>query len=136
MSKLTDWRPTRSGLLLTVVIVVLAAAVLSGLWIVKERGESARREAAIEVAQEQLEAENDGVVALNEGDEAASESSSEATTNGETVVVEEDMTTTATVTELPQTGPSALGLMIAGIMGVLTYGAVLSVGSRRRAKAE
>ena len=136
MSKLTDWRPTRSGLLLTVVIVVLAAAVLSGLWIVKERGESTRREAAIEVAQEQLEAENDGVVALNEGDEAASESSSEATTNGETVVVEEDMTTTATVTELPQTGPSALGLMIAGIMGVLTYGAVLSVGSRRRAKAE
>lgn len=136
MSKLTDWRPTRSGLLLTVLIVVLAAAVLSGLWIVKERGESARREAAIEVAQEQLEAENDGVVALNEGDEAASESSSEATTNGETVVVEEDMTTTATVTELPQTGPSALGLMIAGIMGVLTYGAVLSAGSKRRTKAE
>ena len=136
MSKLTDWRPTRSGLLLTVLIVVLAAAVLSGLWIVKERGESARREAAIEVAQEQLEAENDGVVALNEGDEAAGEGSSEATTNEETVVIEEETTTTVTVTELPQTGPSALGLMIAGIMGVLTYGAVLSVGSRRRAKAE
>ncbi len=136
MSKLTDWRPTRSGLLLTVVIVVLAAAVLSGLWIVKERGESARREAAIEVAQEQLEAENDGVVALNEGDEAAGEGSSEATTNEETVVVEEETTTTVTVTELPQTGPSALGLMIAGIMGVLTYGAVLSVGSKRRTKAE
>ena len=136
MSKLTDWRPTRSGLLLTVVIVVLAAAVLSGLWIVKERGESARREAAIEVAQEQLEAENDGVVALNEGDEAAGEGSSEATTNEETVVVEEETSTTVTVTELPQTGPSALGLMIAGIMGVLTYGAVLSVGSKRRTKAE
>lgn len=135
MSKLTQWRPTRSGLILTVAIVVLAAAVLTGLWMVRERGESARREAAIEVAQEQLEAENDGVVALNEGDEATTETSSEATTSEETVVVEEE-TVTVTVEELPQTGPSAIGFMIAGIMGVVTYGAVYGLGSARREKAE
>lgn len=133
MSKLTQWRPTRSGLLLTVAIVVLAAAVLTGLWIVRERGESARREAAIEVAQEQLEAENDGVVALNEGDETSDQAE---TTNGavneQAAAGDETEATPDTATELPQTGPSALGLLIAGILGILTYGAVYAAGSVRR----
>ena len=72
----------RTGLALTVGIIILSLVALGGLYLVKNQGEQARREEAVKVAEERLKAESEQEVALENG--AANESATEE------VVVEEE----------------------------------------------
>ena len=122
-------RITRTGLGLTVGIIVLALVVLGGLYLAKERGEQARRADALEVAQQTLDAQS-GTGALTpsidgeteqsgtatEGSGAANGSTEESTagSNGTgqsaTSQAEQDTkpagnTAQSSPSQLPQTGP-------------------------------
>jgi FtsZ-interacting cell division protein ZipA len=126
MARFTGWRPTRAGIVLVVGIIVLAALVLGGLYLVRERGEQARRDEAIQVAEGQLNEEaND--VALNDPEETntpeETATPSEQTNGGTT-----QNNPAPTATELPQTGPSDIfaGLIVA----LLTFSVTSYVMSR------
>lgn len=125
-------RITRAGVGLTVGIVILALVVLGGLYIAKERGEQARRDDAIEVAQENLESESEtGVLAPSPESENEQSGGSEAANN--TTDDADDMPTTGAEVppeELPQTGPAEqLTALIA--IALLSFAAASYVTSRR-----
>lgn len=126
-------RITRAGVGLTVGIVILALVVLGGLYIAKERGEQARRDDAIEVAQENLESESEtGVLAPSPESDNEQSGDSEAASNTTTDDADDMPTTGAEVPpeELPQTGPAEqLTALIA--IALLSFAAASYVTSRR-----
>ncbi len=147
-------RITRAGVGLTVGIIVLTAVVLGGLYLIQQRGEQARRDEAIKIAEQNLESQSNGEVALNEGESSANENESENGTgngaeNGEAATTNEaastntESSTSASETgatsngnvptagtQLPQTGP-AESLMAAVLLGVGTFTALSFVRSRK-----
>ena len=129
----------RTGLALTVGIIILSLVALGGLYLVKNQGEQARREEAVKVAEERLKAESEQEVALENG--AANESATEE------VVVEEESQAgseqsagsgagagqgtggdVAAAEELPQTGSSEVLTAVA--LGVLTFSVATYAMSR------
>ncbi len=56
---------TRAGVALTVGIILLTAVVFGGLWYVGQRGEQARRDEAVNIAEQKLQDERDQQVAAN-----------------------------------------------------------------------
>ena len=129
----------RTGLALTVGIIILSLVALGGLYLVKNQGEQARREEAVKVAEERLKAESEQEVALENG--AANESATEE------VVVEEESQAgseqsagsgagagkgnggdVAAAEELPQTGSSEVLTAVA--LGVLTFSVATYAVSR------
>ena len=131
----------RTGLALTVGIIILSLVALGGLYLVKNQGEQARREEAVKVAEERLKAESEQEVALENG--AANESATEE------VVVEEESQAgseqsagsgagagagqgtggdVAVAEELPQTGSSEVLTAVA--LGVLTFSVATYAVSR------
>ena len=129
----------RTGLALTVGIIILSLVALGGLYLVKNQGEQARREEAVKVAEERLKAESEQEVALENG--AANESVTEE------VVVEEESQAgseqsagsgtgagqgnggnVAAAEELPQTGSSEVLTAVA--LGVLTFSVATYAVSR------
>ena len=153
-------RITRSGVGLTVGIIVLALVVLGGLYLAKERGEQARRADAIEIAQQNLDAQSgtgaltpsiDGEVEesgtpseeseIESGSgEGSNDSSEESTSTGsdnegvastdENGAVEGELTEQSPE-ELPQTGTSEITAVIA--VAMLTFATVSYLSSRRAA---
>ena len=137
-------RITRSGVGLTVGIIVLALVVLGGLYLAKERGEQARRADAIEVAQQNLESQSgtgtltpsvDGDVEESgtpseesQGESEATNGSEEGTTTEEEVAVEESVAEESPE-ELPQTGTNEITAIIA--IAMLTFASVSYIASRR-----
>lgn len=89
MAIFSGWRITRTGIVFVLGIIVLAALVLGGIWLVRERGEQARREDAIKVAEENLEKQ--------------SEVATQPTNNGQ-----QSGANTQTQTTAPQTSTAAL----------------------------
>lgn len=116
---------TRTGVALTVGIIILAAAAFGALYVIQGQGEQARRQEAIQVAEEQLQAEANDEVALNDGDTDTSTSGTDTTGAENTDTSTE--TPAETVTELPQTGP-ADGLLTALLAGAVTF-VVVSYGT-------
>ena len=138
----------RTGLALTVGIIILSLVALGGLYLVKNQGEQARREEAVKVAEERLKAESEQEVALENG--AANESATEE----ETVVEEgsqsgDDQSASAgagagtgantgagqgnggnvaAAEELPQTGSSEVLAVVA--LGTLTFSVATYAVSR------
>ncbi len=127
MARFTAWRPTRSAVALTVGIIVLAALVLGGLHLAKERGEQVRREEAIKVAEAQLETNADEDIALNSGDEETQneEQNSGSTAPGETSGESSQPNPSA----LPETGPSEA--FSAVIVALVAFSAASYVTSRK-----
>lgn len=104
---------TRAGVGLVIGIIILAALVFAGLWYVRERGEQAQRQEAINIAEEQLKAESDKDVAIDsDKNKDENKESEEAIPQGGTGGAQP-----ADSNELPQTGPAD------------QFGAVLMVGA-------
>lgn len=144
---------TRAGVVLTVGIIVASLIVFSGLYAVKQRGEQARRDEAVKVAEEKLQAESNNETALNQrgtsgstsnesensqtsSDQSSSSgsvgsSSSSDSNTGSSSSSSNSSSSTTTTSELPQTGP-ANSLSAVIISGVVTYGVVAYGISRRR----
>ncbi len=133
-------RITRAGVGLTVGIIVLALVVLGGLYLAKERGEQARRADAIEVAQQNLDAQSGtdtltpSIDGNTEQSGANNEESTESTNDSEASTTEEGATTQESTTqgspnELPQTGASETAAIIA--VALLTFACVSYSASRR-----
>lgn len=134
-------RITRSGLGLTVGIIVLALVVLGGLYLVKERGEQARREESLKVAQQNLESQSQGESAVpsTDGNNETSGTSTEESTDGPEATGDssetagegssEVATTETSPNELPQTGPNDAAALLA--ISMLTFATVSYVASRR-----
>ena len=110
---------TRAGVGLVVGIIILAALVFGGLWLVRERGEQARREEAIAIADQQLKDESNQETAINT-DEASTESSTESQTETSGAQSSANQAgnaaSGAAVTELPQTGPQETAIVVFGIV--------------------
>lgn len=93
-------RVTRAGVGLTIGIIILALVVLGGLYIVKQRGEQARRDEAITIAKENLETQSSDKGALNEG----TNNTNTADEGGASEMPASNGGDVAT-SQLPQTGP-------------------------------
>lgn len=124
-------RVTRSGVALTVGIIIIGLLVLGGLYIVKQRGEQARREDAIQVAQENLESQSAQNGALTPGDDS-NESTTQTPRNDNSNA--QQMPTggnggTATPGELPATGPTEVVSLLAAAL--LSFSTVAYLQSRK-----
>jgi FtsZ-interacting cell division protein ZipA len=113
MPMFNGWRLTRTGVLFVIGIIVLAGLVFGGIVLVRERGEQARRNEAIKVAEQSLKDESEVAVTPVEEKPAAEESTAMQS---------------QTTTELPQTGPELTGLIA---VTILSLSAAFYVTSRR-----
>ena len=142
-------RVTRAGVGLIIGIIVLAGLVWGGLYLVKERGEAARRDETLKIAEQKLKDESNKGVALNQGDkdkdtskgddknDASSGGSSTTLPGGQSNNGSEgdnaNLPTTGPsveVTELPQTGVVDTGSILA--VGLLTFSVISYIVSRRQ----
>ncbi|MDB5162544.1 MAG: hypothetical protein JWO54_58 [Candidatus Saccharibacteria bacterium] len=115
---------TRAGVGLVVGIIILGLLVFGGLWLMRERGEQARRTEAINIANEQLKAESEREVAIDTDKDEESEQSNNAPTTTEAATP-----APSAAAELPQTGPEAISFI--GI-GLLSFAALSFVRSRKQ----
>ncbi len=141
-------RITRSGVALTVGIIILTGLIIGGLFLVKGQGEQARRDEAVKIAEKNLEDRSNEEVALNEGEEEKndesttnneSNSAANGAANGEAAEVpqtgasntSEATESEVTVEELPRTGAGDT-LAVVGA-GALTFAGVAYIRSRKLA---
>lgn len=122
-------RIIRTGVGLIIGIVVLALIVLGGLYLAKQRGDQARREEAIQIAQQNLEAESEKTDALNSGDSGADKEAEGSRDGAENGRSSGELSPTSTVPELPQTGPEDTAQLLGA--GLLAFAAVSYLASRR-----
>jgi len=102
---------TRTGVVLTVGIVIVGTLLVGGLLFVQQSGEQARRNEAMRIAQQQLENNANHEVTVNN-------SSSD--------------TPQQSVDQLPQTGSASVGDAFATIgIGFMTFALVSYLNSRR-----
>lgn len=121
---------TRAGVGLVVGIIILAALVFAGLWFVQQRGETARREEAINVAEQRLEAESEQDVAINPSENESSNEESQNTEQAQGSAAAPQTGNSAaqpSATEsLPQTGSEASSIIIAGFVTFVTVAFIRS----------
>jgi cytoskeletal protein RodZ len=121
------WRLTRFGVLFFVGIILLASLVTGGVLLVKNRGEAARREEAVQIAEQELKEQSEvATQPVNAPDktEEATPTTPTATESEPVVAVETEA--------LPETGPqeiAAIGRILAVTM--LALAVSLYVASRR-----
>ncbi len=120
MTGFKGWRVTRSGSIAVIVLLVLAGVLFYAIVTVQQRGETARREEALQIALQNLEEESaaPGVIAVAPPEQPS--------TNGQ----ETPAPTAPAPTSLPETGPTAW--MIAPL-ALLTYSIALFATSTRTA---
>lgn len=94
------WRITRAGVVFVIGILVLAGLVFGGIMLVQQRGEQARRDEAVKIAEQQLKEQSE--VAKETNTEPVK--TDEAQTNGTTVPA-------TTTTTLPETGPELMQIL-------------------------
>jgi len=128
---------TRAGVGLVVGIIILGLLVLGGLYLVRERGEQARRAEAINVADQQLQAESDKDIAIStDGDddktpvkeEEPATTGQNDTSDDSPVSPASPSTSPAAAAELPQTGPDAFSFVG---LGLLSFAVVSFIHSRK-----
>lgn len=127
MAIFNGWRITRTGIIFVVGLVILAGLVFAGVYWVSQRGEQARREEAIKVAEQNLEQQSEPIA-----QEETTEETTESETNNQPVAVEEGAGQGAQEQSLPETG----GVELMALMGVtaLALAAGYYVQSRRLAR--
>lgn len=125
-------RVTRAGVGLAVGIIIVGLLVWGGLWFVRERGDQARRQEAINIANEQLKSQSEQGVALNDGKEQNSNSQSQSSNNQSNNSGNQSSSTmpqTGTAPgELPKTGSESTSLVV---VGFLTFAVVSFLHSRK-----
>jgi LPXTG-motif cell wall-anchored protein len=123
MSFLNGWRITRTGIVFVVGVIVLLGLVFGGIWLVRERGEQARRQEAIKIAEQNLQ-EQSQTPATETGDKPApATSESESGTQPQTA-----SSGGAASSELPATGADLSHLVV---LALLTLSGAYYVASRR-----
>ena len=144
-------RITRAGVWLTVGIIGLGLLVLGGLYIASQRGEQARRDEAIAIAENNLNEQSKNETPVLGGgdttsgsDEATAgqggskDAEKDASTNGSSSTNNSGSSATSgatssadkTVSELPQTGPTD-SIAVFAIIGIVTYFAASFISSRK-----
>jgi FtsZ-interacting cell division protein ZipA len=118
-------RISRTWVGLIIGIIIVALLVLVGLSFAKQRGEQARRDEAVKIAQQNLESQSQGG-ALNEGDSGDKKGEEKPAGNNGNKAPEK----TPTASELPQTGPVD-GLLSLVAAAMLAFSATRYVASRR-----
>lgn len=113
MAIFDGWRITRTGILFVIGILVLGGLVTTGLWMAKDRGEQARQDEAIQIAEEQLEDQSSNPVVI-----ATEDQQDETRDDSEESVV---ATTNEAQEELPATGPEMNLLAIAALTIATSY---------------
>lgn len=158
MSAQTHVRFTRTGVALAVGIIILTIALIAGLLYVKDRGEQARNQETLKVAEENLKSQANQDVALNSSneentqnenkdetkDESKDQSSTEgqetqetedqtadgaAGTNGTTGSADSSNTDGSVAAELPQTGAADSLWILA--LGAVAFASVSFIRSKR-----
>jgi len=129
MAAFNGWRLTRAGVVFVVGIIVLALVVFGVIMFVRERGEQARRDEAIAVAEQNLEAQS----------EVSTSETSDTTTETETTPAESAPTVPTPTTpsaqqtaQLPATGIEGIGPVI--ILAFVTLAISYYATSRRTAR--
>ena len=116
----SGWRITRAGVALVLGIILLVGIVWGVLFVAKERGDQARRDEAIALAEQQLTDESNGEIAI-EVEEAATEQPKPE---------QESSTAGGGASELPQTGPADTFVALFAIVA-LTVASASYVQSRK-----
>jgi len=114
MSVFNGWRLTRTGILFVIGIVVLTGLVFAGIMFVRERGEQARRQEAVKIAEQNLESQSDPAT-----NPVAVEG--EASAPGQVTETDEATTmvaSTQTTEQLPQTGPELYSIVIVTLLAM------------------
>ena len=121
MAAFNGWRLTRTGILFVVGIIVLAGLVFGGIYIVRDRGEQARRTQAIDIAEQNLQDQSQTAAqpATDTTPAAPSDNTETASTPAPTAPA---------TAELPVTGPNASSIVIVSILALT---AAFYVTSRR-----
>lgn len=130
---------TRAGVGLVVGIIILGLLVLGGLWLVRERGDQARRDEAITIADQRLKAESrqdaaqnsDNTNSDNNEEESNPKPSEVASEPQNTPTIPQGGTSTTnpeSADELPQTGPEATSI---AALGILSFAVLSFVHSRK-----
>ena len=124
---------TRAGVGLTVGIIIIAGLITGGFFLVRHQSEIARRDAATKIVAERQasEAGRDKTVALNDATEVPSSTDKTGTTSDHAPARDtaNTATTTAPVTELPETGVGSFLAVV--VLGALAYSMVAYVRSCR-----
>lgn len=123
-------RITRAGVGLTVGIIILALVVLGGLYLVRERGEQARRDDAIEIAQENIESDNEEAGTLTPSIDGSAQTEQESAS--EDTASNAGSRAESAPGELPATGPNDIAALVS--IGLLSF-AIASYVSSRKANA-
>lgn len=114
---------TRTGVALTVGIIVLTGLLIGGLFFVKNTSEQARRDEAIAVAEQQLEKESSGVASNGDTSSQTSGTDGAGGRTGQGGSSESaDM--------LPETGPAETTVSILGA-GVIVFAGASYYRSRQ-----
>lgn len=116
---------TRAGVGLVVGIIILAALIYAGLWYVRDQGEQARREDAINIAEEQLKKESEQGVAINPDKNAGSEQPEGSKTTPDTT--QSTSPQPSNTGELPQTGPETTSIIVIGLISFVVVSFVCSL---------
>ena len=115
MATMSGWRITRAGIVFILVALLLVGAVIGASYLLRERGEQVRQQEAAEIARENLENEsNDPVVIARDEPETVD-------TNGETG----EGSGAPVPEELPETGPTEFGALIASVLVAASVAAFL-----------
>lgn len=124
MAGLNGWRLTRAGVVFVAGIIVLALVVFGVIMFVRERGEQARRDEAIAVAEQNLETQSEvSNTPVSEPEESEGDDAWTNTAPGTPV----DMTPGAA--ELPETGIEGIGPVV--ILALMTLAIAYYATSRR-----
>lgn len=132
-------RVTRAGVGLIIGIIVLAGLVWGGLYLVKQRGEVARRNETLKIAEQKLTDESNKDVAIDQTDKngntgATTDSTkpNETSNNSSGANGSNGLPSTGPnqdVTELPQTGPTDLLAIVP--LAAITFAAGSYIASRK-----
>ncbi len=124
MAIFNGWQITRAGVVFVVGVIVLIGLVFGGVWMVRERGEQARRQEAAKIAQQNLEDQSQ-----------ANPTGQNGTSTGAVVVAEPAETGAQTATPpaqtssvLPETGADVSHIVV---LTLLTLAVAYYATSRR-----
>jgi len=124
-------RITRTGIIFVAGIVVLAGLVGVGAWVAHNRGEQARHDATVKIAQQNLESQSQPAVSTT-----TTSSNTNENTNTGTVQLPDSTQTkssaeTTTTAPLPKTGANPAQIIA---LSVVTLAVAYYVTSRRAAR--
>lgn len=128
MAILSGVRITRTGIIFVAGIIVLAGLVGAGIWIAHNRGEQARHDATVKIAQQNLESQSQPAVSTTTSTSSSDTNSTPAQPDTTTQTQTVASTTTAA---LPTTGANPAQIIA---LSVVTLAVAYYVTSRRAAR--